>query len=569
MRSDVRIHHISTGDLPEKFTYPFCYTPVPAVTEAAETVIRHIDGSEDLKERFGEGKMLGVLIVEDRSGKYGFLAGFSGNAGGSNDIPYFVPPVFDLLAPEGHFKKEEAYISGLNAEIDGLLHSEEYRRLKEKIRILSESKGKSVGEWRKKMTESKAERDSVRRSTADPEVIAALIKESQFEKAELKRIKAVWDTEIAAAKQSAGAIEDNIRLLSEQRQEQSDNLQKWISGHFTLNNAKGESKSVSDIFREEGMTPPAGTGECAAPKMLQYAYIHGLRPIAMGEFWYGRTAGTSEVRSHGHFYPSCTGKCGPLLRFMLQGLDVEDNPMTSSGAMTPYPYHGIDIIYEDDCLIAVNKPSGMLSVPGKTGKVSLAEHIAATGREVLAVHRLDMDTSGVIVFAKDRHVQKELQRQFASHEPRKTYMAILDMTGSGRMLQAGEKGVISLPLSPDYEERPRQKVDHAEGKEAVTEYEIMSVSDKTASVRFHPITGRTHQLRVHSAHPEGIGYPIKGDRLYGSGHDGSHDRLCLHAESLVIKHPVSGKDLVLRSRLENLSYFCRSVPAAIRFRSCL
>ena len=440
----------------KRFTYPFCYTPDPEIVRASEAVIGRIDADPGLRGLFAEGKMMGVLMVQDAEGHVDFLYGFSGLAGGRSIVDGFVPPIFDLTDPEGHFREEEAGISDLN------------RRIRE------------AGD-------------------ADPELAAAL-------KAE--------------------------------RKERSVALQDWLFRQYVVLNARGERKTILEIFAERGLVPPGGTGDCAAPKLLQYAYLNGLKPLAMGEFWYGASP-EKEVRRQGCFYPSCTGKCGPLLAFMLQGLDVEPNPLDAD---SPASEGDFRVLYEDECIIVTDKPSGMLAVPGRTLKVSLQERLqrlAVPDADVRACHRLDMDTSGLIVFAKDAASLAALQQQFEKHEVEKSYVAKLC---PGSPLAQG--GRISLPLMLDYDDRPRQMVDFQDGKQAVTDWELLrTLPDGGALVRFTPLTGRTHQLRVHAAHPLGLGRPIVGDRLYGGG----SGRLCLHAATLSFTHPVTGQRMSFSS----------------------
>ena len=311
----------------------------------------------------------------------------------------------------------------------------------------------------------------------------------------------------------------------------SAQLQDWLFDRYRVLNARGECLSVKEIFAARGMTPPGGTGECAAPKLLQHAYSHGFRPLAMGEFWYG-AAHASEVRQHGRFYPACFGKCGPLLTFMMQGLEVAPNPLDRE-----YEGREPEILYCDDAIIAVNKPAGMLSVPGRTGVKSLLERLRENYGEVHSCHRLDMDTSGVMVFARNLTAKADLEAQFAGREVRKTYRARLSAGHSpfGR----ARSGTVALPLSADYYDRPRQIVNRAAGRPAVTEYEVLELlPDGEVEILFRPLTGRTHQLRVHAAHPDGLGRPIKGDLLYGGT---PADRLYLHAETLEFRHPVTDK----------------------------
>lgn len=335
-----------------------------------------------------------------------------------------------------------------------------------------------------------------------------------------------------------GDIPERAALKAE-RKARSTALQEWLFKQYVVLNALGEKKSILDIFAERGLVPPGGTGDCAAPKLLQYAYSHGLKPLAMGEFWYGASP-EREVRRQGCFYPSCTGKCGPLLAFMLQGLDVEPNPLEQD---FPASEEDFSILYEDEDIIVADKPSGMLAVPGRTLKVSLQERLqrrCGPGTDIRACHRLDMDTSGLIVFAKGTDNLAILQQQFERHEVEKSYVAKLT-AGREPLMAAGR---ISLPLLLDFDDRPRQMVDFEEGKQAVTDWELLRMMpDGCALVRFTPLTGRTHQLRVHAAHPLGLGRPIAGDRLYGGG----PGRLCLHAATLSFAHPRTGERLSFTS----------------------
>lgn len=312
----------------------------------------------------------------------------------------------------------------------------------------------------------------------------------------------------------------------------SAELQEWLFRQYRVHNALGEEKSIADIFAMKGLVPPGGTGDCAGPKLLEFAYRNKLKPIAMGEFWYGRSP-KREVREQGRFYPSCTGKCGPLLSWMMQGLEVDPNPLDTVLDSPQEP----EVLYSDGFIIVVDKPSGMLSVPGRTGVPSLLEWLRERyGNDVESCHRLDMDTSGIMVFARSVQCKSELERQFASREVKKTYRARLE----GGPWNHGTKGTIALPLMLDYYDRPRQMVDREHGKLAVTEYEVLEIlPDGSVDVLFRPLTGRSHQIRVHAAHASGLGHPVRGDRLYGSGRAG--ERLWLRACGLRFHHPANGE----------------------------
>jgi len=328
--------------------------------------------------------------------------------------------------------------------------------------------------------------------------------------------------------------------------EESQRLQRWLFEQYRVVNGKGEESDIFTIFAERGLTPPGGTGECAGPKLLNYALRHGLKPLEMGEFWYGASP-TGEVRRQGCFYPSCTGKCGPLLGWMMQGLEVAPNPLESDAI---WSLEEPVVLFEDSSIIVAVKPSGMLAVPGRNERLSLQEWLSRRcATEILACHRLDMDTSGIIIFAKDAVSQAAIQRQFENREVTKAYLALLTPGVS-----EPAKGKISLPLMLDYYDRPRQKVDYEEGKPAVTEYEILkNFEDGTSLVKLIPYTGRTHQLRVHCAHQKGLGRAIVGDRLYGgaaatSNNDCRPSRLMLHASYISFRHPATAA----RMKFENL-----------------
>lgn len=440
--------------LPQLFTYPFHYTPHPLCVKAAEEVQQYLQTRTDWHEELQQGKMFGVLVVKTPTGEVGYLAAFSGNLAGSNHHDYFVPPVYDLLNPDGYFKEEEARISAINVMLN---HTNDNNQ-------------------------------------------------------------------------------EIIEALKEERKQRSIALQQWIFEQFRLRNARGEEQDIYSIFTQTAhRNPPAGTGECAAPKLLQYAYLNNLQPLAMAEFWWGDSP-KGEIRRHGHYYPACRHKCEPILNFMLQGLELEPNPLLTSNTDATQ----LETVYEDDYLLVVNKPAGMLSVPGKTGQASVLTLLQerypdATGP--ILVHRLDMATSGLLLASKDKDTHALLQKQFEGRTVKKRYIALLE-----GIPQAEPKGFIRLPLRPDFDNRPLQMVCYEYGKPAVTRYEIMDTENDRTRMAFYPETGRTHQLRVHAAHPEGLNCPIVGDPLYGQ----PADRLYLHAERLEFRHPVTGQRLQIQ-----------------------
>ena len=517
---------------PEQFTFPFYYSPHPLCVLAAQEVQDYLQSRTDWHDELQKGKMFGVLIVRNKTNVIGYLAAFSGNLAGSNHHSFFVPPVYDLLNPDGYFKEEEERISQINRKLKDIeTNSFSSKEFPVRLKKLKEEAETAISEHKAFMKQSQQERNELRQqNNLSDSDLEQLIKQSQFEKAELKRLKDLWKAKIEAMENEAKPWQELIASLQEERKKRSAELQRWIFRQFQMRNALGDVKDLCDIFNDtpQGI-PPAGSGECAAPKLLQYAYIHGLQPIAMAEFWWGDSP-KGEIRKHGYFYPSCKSKCEPILNFMMQGLDVEPNPLLTCKTET----NQLETVYEDEYLLVVNKPSGMLSVPGKTEQVSVASIIAerypdATGP--LIVHRLDMDTSGLLLIAKNKEVHAELQKQFENQQVKKRYIAIL----SGKP-EVPTTGFIRLPLCPDYANRPLQTVDYEHGKPSVTRYELLDNAEQTR-IAFYPETGRTHQLRVHAAHPDGLNTPISGDPLYGQ----PAERLYLHAERLEFRHPITHK----------------------------
>lgn len=523
---------------PSRFTAPFCYEPHPLCLAAAAEVQRYIMSDGALRADAGRGKMFGVLVVRTADGRRGFLAAYSGLLAGRNDHAYFVPPVFDAMQPDGYFKTHEAEITAINRQIDAILHSERYaeaRCLRSRIEQCNKAEEDA---FRLKMAEAKAARDARRSSgepvTADDE--ARMIRESQFMKAELRRIRQRGKERLCEAEAAVSEVEAHVSRLKAQRKAMSDSLQRWLFSRYSMLDARGERRDLCSIFASTpGGVPPSGAGDCCAPKLLQCAYLNGLRPVCMAEFWWGASP-AHEVRHHLHYYPACRGKCLPILTHMLKGLDVEKGSV-ERGVSQP-----LEIVYEDEWLAVVNKPSGMKSVPGKGVAASVFDEMClrrAGKPRVMLPHRLDMDTSGLLLVAYDEDTYRKLQAQFAAREVKKRYVALLD-----GVPDRPASGTISLPLRPDPLDRPYQKVDYDNGKDAVTEYKITDNDGRFARVELFPLTGRTHQLRVHCAHAAGLGTPIVGDRLYGHG---TGSRLCLHAEELSFTHPATGRRMAFRT----------------------
>jgi len=539
--------------LPEKFTYPFHYTPHPLCVIAAQEVMAYLSYRTEWHRELEAGKMFGVLVVKkmDESASIGFLAAFSGNLAGTNHHTFFVPPVYDLLQPDGFFKQEEQQISAINLRIKKEENGPRLRAALNHWTAVKEQAQRELTEAKANRKQAKEAREQRRKTSPllSETERNELIRESQFLKAEGKRLERSWKLQTDKAEAEVNIILKEIEQWKAERRERSACLQQKLFKQFRMLNARGEKKDLVSIFEETvGKTPPAGAGECALPKLLQYAYLHRLQPLSMAEFWWGRSP-KNEIRHHGYYYPSCKGKCEPILHHMLQGLAVDDNPLEKN-------VHGhteLETVYEDEWLVVVNKPAGMLSVPGKTqGLDSVYDYMRkrypqATGP--LIVHRLDMATSGLLLIAKTKEVHRLLQRQFADRNIQKRYVAVLDgvLSGSNCSGQPGtdgsglpqkkERGRIALPLCLDPLNRPHQMVNEELGKEALTEYEVLERGCHYTRVAFYPLTGRTHQLRVHAAHPRGLNCAIRGDELYGR----KADRLYLHAEYLAFRHPVHGE----------------------------
>ena len=526
-------------ELPRLFTYPFHYTPHPLCVMAAGEVQAYINKQTRWKEELDKGKMFGVLIVRTSNGQTGYLAAFSGNLCGSNSHSFFVPPVYDLLKPDGFFKIEEEQISAINHQSGQLQNCDRYLELQQKMERETASSQQALSEARKVLKAAKEKREQRRLHRPNENEQVAMIRESQYQKAEFKRLERYWKEQISEIKTEMESFSSRIEALKAERRNRSAALQQKLFQQFNFLNAKGETKNLCAIFEETVQkTPPAGAGECAAPKLLQYAYLSGLSPIAMAEFWWGESPKT-EIRHHGYYYPSCRGKCEPILRHMLQGLDVEPAPSERYSLSQNMP----EILFEDQWLLVLHKPEGVLSVPGKSEEQSIysllrARYPEATGP--LVVHRLDMATSGLLLAAKTQEVHRHLQAQFENRSIKKRYIALLDG------ILPEEEGVIDLPICPDYLDRPRQMVNEELGKTAITRYRVMDRKNGQTRIAFFPLTGRTHQLRVHAAHPLGLNCPIVGDELYGR----KAERLYLHAEYLEFIHPVSGQRMVIEKKAE-------------------
>lgn len=533
--------------LPARLNSPFRYQPHGLCLLAAHEL------QEYLASTLGtgcEGKMFGVLLVSDADGRPGYLAAYSGQQEGLDDS-FFVPAVFDYLQPDGYFKRRERKIVEMGHEIAILEQREDLALARKRLRQLEIEAKAAIAEKQNVMREAKRRRDERRARWPEltAEEQAAMLRESQYLKAEVRRAKLRYKPLLATAWAEVSRMEQEIEALKRKRHEASDRLQRWLFSQFLMRNGRGEERPLPEIFSDyyrlhtkipPSTLPPSGSGECCEPKLLQYAFLHGMRPRQIAMFWWGRSP-EAEVRHHGQFYPACQGKCRPLLSWMLQGVNVEEEK-TEAKALEP------EVVYEDEYIAVVNKPAGLLSVPGKGPEPSVLSWAREryADKQPMLPHRLDMDTSGLLIIALNKEAYVGLQRQFRDHEVRKHYVALLDGVPQER------EGIIDLPLTADEQDRPRQKVDFEKGLPSRTRYIIRWVKDGRALVDLYPETGRTHQLRLHCAHHEGLGIPIVGDRLYGK----AGARLHLHAAEIEFEHPITQNPLSFSSPI---SFFLLSL----------
>lgn len=461
----------------------------------------------------------------------------------------------------------------MNQKIAQLKASTAYRQAQENLKKIQQEAEKAIEEARRVMQGAKFLRDKRRKEAFISEAERnEMTRQSQFLKAELQRKKKAYAEQITAAQTIVNGYQEQITAWKRERKMKSDRLQRWLFSQFSLVNARGEHKNLLDIFRDyylqnspartkaahitsvktaertakeslaASLLPPSGAGECCEPKLLQYAFLHGYKPISMAMFWWGPSPKT-EIRQHGNYYPACNGKCKPILEWMLEGIDVDDKECDRTDNKTELALsERLQILYEDDYLAVVVKPSGLLSVPGKGNQASIYSILCERWKgksDAFMVHRLDMATSGLLVVARTSEVHKALQAQFIRRTVKKKYVALLPLSVLEKQLPA--EGRIELPLSPVPDDHPRQRIDRTNGKQSITEYRLIGKTTygkealEAVKIELYPLTGRTHQLRVHCAHPDGLGTPIIGDNLYGQ----RAERLWLHAAHLEFTHPIT------------------------------
>lgn len=540
-------------ELPRLFTFPFRYVPHPLCREAAVAVQQHLGSLGPL-----EGKMYGVLIVR-REGHDGlfFLAAYSGQLRGSYAHPWFVPPVVDYLAPDSYFQRQQSHISAITASIDALRSDAAIAAARSDLEALRREQSAAVAAAKAAYTDGRIPPEKRPSDQADAQ---AYIRRRQHEKADIARARRLHREEIAAIEQRLQQHNAHLRHLAEERRSSSEALQQWLFAQFRLLNAHGQQRDLIQIFGNAALIP-SGAGECCAPKLLQAAYTLGLQPLAMAEFWWGPSR-PDHYRQPGAFFPACRSKCLPILRHMLSGLDVATDPALhyEDRALPP-----VTVLWQDADLAIILKPQGWCSIPGRSDQANILDEAYRLWPDIqgsVIVHRLDQDTSGILLIAKNPRTHSALSRQFELRQIHKRYVALLDgylpPSPASNPSDASPVSVpggfhdgnlpsplstISLPIAPDLDDMPRRRIDHATGKEAVTLYRIIGYEQRQARtvtrVEFFPQTGRTHQLRLHSAAPEGLGIPILGDRLYGT----PADRLYLHAESITFTHPTTHQTL--------------------------
>ena len=532
---------------PTKFTFPFYYKPDELSKLACAELQEYLTGSHKWIHNFGLdnndskpiGKMFGVLVVENENKKIGYITAFSGKLAGVNTLDNFVPPIYDMLDKDGFFMKGQLEITLINKRVRDLESDPKTKEIEETLEKNKTQFSIEIEALKTLNVELKKERKQKRTKAKlmlnkleYTKVNEALNRESIIQKNKVKYLTLEWNAAIENLRAIEKEITSEYRLLKEKRKVLSASLQAKLFDEYHFLNANGTQRSLLSIFRETPQKlPPAAAGECAAPKLLQYAYLNKLKPISMAEFWWGAEP-NSAIRKHKHYYPSCQGKCHPILSHMLLGLEVDDNPLLTNNAEKKE----LEIVFEDDYLAIVNKPTELLSVPGKTIKDSVYHRMkikypSATGP--IIVHRLDMATSGIMLIAKTKHAHDHLQQQFIKRTIKKRYTALLDG------IIEKSTGIIDLPIRVDFDDRPRQLVCYEHGKTAQTKFKVIAKEEGRTRIHLFPITGRTHQLRMHASHPSGLNTAIVGDDLYGR----KNNRLHLHAAYIAFKHPKTNQEI--------------------------
>lgn len=522
-------NEVNSLTLPNNFDYPYNYTPNSIAKIAAKELQEYLKTQTDFSHDFGldttdnknaSGKMFGVLVVKNSKGVLGYLAAFSGKISESTTYNYFVPPVYDDLNKQNILLKVKEKHKQINQVLDNLKNSAPYLTTKKQYLKKKLQHESLIIDEQTKIKERRKERKKQGKQHNQLNI---------NEEFYIREYEVYLNNKVASLKKEYTEYNQQIIQLEEELIAVSASGKQQILKQYLFLNAKNETKNLLDIFNDSAQNIPSNSGDCCIPKLLQYAFSHNLTPICMAQFWWGKPL-TTAVRKHKYYYTACTTKCKPILNHMLKGLNINENPLL----VQLQEKKELKIIFEDDSLMVINKPCGLLSVPGKEIQDSVYVRIKkmfpnATGP--LVVHRLDMATSGILLIAKDIEVYKALQVQFVNRVIKKRYVALLDG------ILPNKKGEINLPLRVDLNDRPKQLVCNDHGKPARTKWEVIEVNNNKTKVYFYPITGRTHQLRVHAAHNLGLNTAIIGDDLYGA----SSDRLHLHAEKIGFNHPVTKK----------------------------
>ncbi len=490
----------------------------PASEDYARDLMRELD-----QQPPSAGKMYGVLLVHTPAGQLQVLKAFSGLLNGQAEVDGWVPPVpgrqqvaaVELLTLEQltSLKQDILKWQQLPARVQYAELLAEYTELRQKLQA----------ELQQCRQERRQQRQAGANNLAGAELDLARVqlnRASQQDGLRYRRFKQQWNAVLEPLQILIAQADDRIRELKSQRKILSRQLQALMHQAATVTNFAGESRSLATL-QPTGL--PTGTGECCAPKLLHYAATHYLRPIAMAEFWWGLAIGDKQP---GKFYGACVDRCQPLMGFMLSGLSAQVRSGIPRSVLT-----NIATIYSDDYLLVVNKPSGLLSVPGRYGQESALDMLKSEyAMPLWATHRLDQDTSGILVFAKDLDTYRAVSKQFADRD--QTLHKVYEALVAGVVPES--VGMIDLPLAADVLDRPKQKVDWLQGKPSITHYRVLEMVGNQTRLELRPVTGRTHQLRVHAS--QGLQTPIVGDHLYGQN---DRKRLCLHAREISFRHPHS------------------------------
>nr|WP_318474370.1 pseudouridine synthase [Photobacterium leiognathi] len=533
--------------LPERFTYPFCYKPHPLSVLAAQELQQHLETQTEWHHDFGLdsltqgnhtdaiGTMFGVLVVQNEQGEIGYLSAFSGAIAGQTLLPHFVPPVFDTQQTDPEIHARQTELAAITSEITSVESSPRFVELQQQYNQAKTQAEQESEAFRLQMIEQRKQRKLQRKAAEQSddesfktEEFHRLARESAYDKHQQKALRQQWQQTLLSLNEE---LETDTTVLAELKAKQAKlaaQLGQSIHSQYRFVNQFGEYKDLNQLFDE----PLQGAGDCAIVKLLQYAFTHGLTPLTMAHFWWGKSP-APQMLKHKYFYEASKNKCEPILTHMLAGIAIDNNPLEQN----PAEGKELSIVYQDDDMVIINKPAEFLSVPGKTITDSVYSRMQAMfpdSDSPLIVHRLDMSTSGLIVIALTKDAHKALQKQFIERTVEKRYVALLEG------ISKADDGIIDFPMRVDLDDRPRQIVCYQYGKPAQTKWQVLERKNGRTKVYYYPKTGRTHQLRVHSAHIKGMNMPIVGDDLYGQ----KGDRLYLHAQYLAFNHPTTNERVV-------------------------